>query len=74
MIERQLTRPERAQTQRTLPLFYRKRICANGESDEVSVGPSVVCIFRWIVILAITALLFLVGARPSELLRFLLTM
>ncbi len=55
-----------------LPLFYRRRAGPHGECDEVSVGPSAVCIFRWITVLLIVLLLALAGASPSVLLRLLL--
>jgi hypothetical protein len=56
----------------SLPLFYRRKTHANGESDEISLGPSVVCIFRWLVVLILVALLMLGGARPQVLVHFLL--
>lgn len=55
-----------------VPLFYRKRTCKSGESEEISLGPSVVGIYRWTVILIIVAVLILAGAQPSILLKFLL--
>jgi len=74
MFEEQLARAHKGQTggKQLLPLFYRRRTGANGESDEISLGPSAVCIFRWVVALIITAALVLGGATPSVLMRFLL--
>ncbi len=34
-----------------LPLYYRKRTRSNGQSDEVSLGPCAVCLFRWAIVL-----------------------
>jgi len=41
----------------SLPFFYRKKTGANGEIDEVSLGPSVVRVFRWIALIIVAALL-----------------
>ena len=56
----------------TLPLFYRKKTGVNGETDEISLGPSVVCIFRWIAFIVAAALLVLSGADSSILVKFFL--
>ena len=55
-----------------LPLFYRKKTSANGESDEMSLGPCVVYIFKWMVGLIVAAMLMLEGERPAIVLRYLL--
>ena len=53
-----------------LPFFYRKKIRANGESDEISLGPCVVYLFKWVVMLIIVGALMLRGGDSSALLRF----
>jgi hypothetical protein len=63
---------QRARPSQTLPFFYRKKTGANGESDEISLGPSVVCIFRWIAFIIAAALLLFGGADSSKLLKLLL--
>jgi hypothetical protein len=55
-----------------LPLFYRKRTKANGEIDEVSLGPSVMRVFRWIALVIAAALLAFGPADSSMLLKLLL--
>jgi hypothetical protein len=55
-----------------LPLFYRKKTGANGESDEISLGPSVVCIFKWMVGVIVASLFMLRGADSSVFVRLLL--
>jgi hypothetical protein len=37
------------------PLFYRKKVDVNGESEELSLGRSVVSVFRWLGILILLA-------------------
>jgi hypothetical protein len=53
-----------------LPLFYRKKISAGGRIDELSVGPSVVSLVKWIVILVIG--IILERFAPVEFLQFVL--
>ncbi len=55
-----------------LPLFYRKKVRANGESDEISLGPCLVYLFRWIVVLIVVSILILRGGNSAALLRFVL--
>lgn len=56
-----------------LPLFYRKKTGANGESDEISVGPCAARIFTWIVsLIVLSALVIFGGAGSSVLWRLLL--
>jgi len=50
---------------RSLPFFHRRETRSNGNSHEVSIGPSIV----W---LAIAVLLLLAGAGPFVLIQFLL--
>lgn len=54
------------------PLFYRRRRSPTGECEEISLGPSVVCIFRHLLILLLAVLFLLAGVEPAGLLRFVL--
>jgi hypothetical protein len=64
------SRPRGAQTCEALPLFYRKKVGVNGESEEISLGPCAVCIVRWVIgVIAILVLLSFGGADPSVILR-----
>jgi len=44
-----LNRPK-SRPSESMPLFYRKKIRANGEVEELSLGPSLVSLFKWVVI------------------------
>jgi hypothetical protein len=56
-------------------LFYRRRIRANGESDEISLGASAVWLVRWIVALVVVAVLTIIGGgTPSIFWRLLMKM
>lgn len=66
---------DRTSEYHAVPLFYRRRTRANGETEEVSIGPSIVWIFRWIVVAIALALVMMSGsASPSALLRALLSL
>lgn len=53
----------------TLPLFYRKKTSAGGRIEELSVGPCVVSLIRWVIILALA--LVLRELAPTTLLKLL---
>jgi len=55
-----------------VPLFCRRRTRKNGECDEISVGPSAVCIVRWFVVLLLALLLSMAGVGPARLCQLLL--
>jgi len=50
-----------------IPLFYRKRTTATGDTEEISVGPSVVCALRWIIVVFVLIVLLVCGLSRSAL-------
>jgi len=70
MFEEDFARP--SQNGGTTPLFYRKRMQANGESCEVSFGPSAVSIFRWTAaVILVLGLIILGNADPLLMVKIL---
>jgi hypothetical protein len=54
------------------PLFYRKKILASGEGDEVSLGSSAASIIRWIIAAILVVLFIMLGkSDPSSALGLL---
>jgi hypothetical protein len=68
----ELRHDRRESTQFVTPLFVRRKIAANGETDELSLGPSAVFVCRWLVILILGGLMVLKGGNIWTFLRFLL--
>ena len=60
----------RARISESQPLFYRKKIRTNGEIEELSLGPSLVSLFKWIFVT--WAILATFGDTESRLLLRLL--
>jgi hypothetical protein len=60
----------KGRTSESLPLFYRKKIRTNGEIEELSLGPSLVSLFKWVLIT--WAILATLGDTESRLLLRLL--
>ncbi len=54
------------------PLFYRKKSKANGETDEIILGPSAVGFFRCAIVPLLAIILILGGFRGSWVVHFLL--
>jgi hypothetical protein len=72
MPDEDFVREPRAPASTTLPFYYHKKTSANGESDEICLGPSVVYIFRSTVWLIIVGILIVFGVvQPPALLKFL---
>jgi hypothetical protein len=54
------------------PLFYRKKSNANGETDEIVLGPSAVGALRWAIVPLLAIILILGGFKGSWVVHFLL--
>jgi hypothetical protein len=70
MFDDDLPHRPKGRTSESLPLFYRKKIRANGEIEELSLGPSLVSLFKWVFIT--WAILATLGDTESRLLLRLL--
>jgi hypothetical protein len=71
MFDDHLVDRPKGRTSESLPLFYRKKIRANGEIEELSLGPSLVSLFKWVFIAGAIAATFR-DAESKLLLKLLL--
>jgi hypothetical protein len=70
MFDEHLLHRPKDRTSESLPLFYHKKIRTNGEIEELSLGPSLVSLFKWVLIT--WAMLATFGDTESRLLLRLL--
>ncbi len=70
MFDDHLAHRSKGRTGESQPLFYHKKIRTNGEIEELSLGPSLVSLFKWIFVT--WAILATFGDTESRLLLRLL--
>ena len=70
MIERHLLK-RRRRLGTELPLYYRKCTKSNGETEEISIGPSAVNILRLLSVMLMLMITIALGHAPAMLIRLL---